>query len=502
MLGTLKFSSRVQYGRNKKNIPYYLFEPLNTNIKYIVASRLGYNNRVDYYAEIDIIDDTCKPNRGAIKKILGPINDYNVTKKLILLKNKINHKCIDFSINEYSDFQLTPINEFTYTIDPKGSKDIDDAFSYELDTNILKIHITDLTDIDIKNMDELINIASTFYDDDENINMLPSEICEKSHSLLEKENKNVISLIVNLNNGECKFLRTIIQVNKNLSYEEADQLFDQEDIWIKLKKNTNIFFKDINDSHDFIEKIMIFYNSQFSKYMKTFQKNYPIRVHKGLRIDVFNKLEKSNIINENLKNKICYHAAEYVSVSTDDTFHKSLDIDKYTHATSPLRRIIDLINQRIVYCSNNIDIDMLCNKVNEKNKLIKKANRELNLLRLFNNLKDVDKIIYDAIIVSFEEYIPSPVSASTSTYNIRIFIPDLDIMYNLKLFKNNKLSKVFTIITTDNKQIIQHNQSNSNFELHLFQKIKIKALITPYESRLYKKIQFIMIDPDIISLLD
>ena len=75
-------------------------------------------------------------------------------------------------------------------------------------------------------------------------------------------------------------------------------------------------------------------------------------------------------------------------------------------------------------------------------------------------------------------------------------------MYNLKLFKNNKLSKVFTIITTDNKQIIQHNQSNSNFELHLFQKIKIKALITPYESRLYKKIQFIMIDPDIISLLD
>ena len=34
-----------------------------------MASRLGYNNRVDYYAEIDIIDDTCKPNRGAIKKI-------------------------------------------------------------------------------------------------------------------------------------------------------------------------------------------------------------------------------------------------------------------------------------------------------------------------------------------------------------------------------------------------------------------------------------------------
>ena len=32
MFGTLKFSSRVQYGRNKKNIPYYLFEPLNTNI--------------------------------------------------------------------------------------------------------------------------------------------------------------------------------------------------------------------------------------------------------------------------------------------------------------------------------------------------------------------------------------------------------------------------------------------------------------------------------------
>ena len=64
-------------GRNKRNIPYYLFEPTNNiDKRIIVASKLK-SDRVDHYAEIQILDDSCNPIKGAIIKIIGPIKGMN-----------------------------------------------------------------------------------------------------------------------------------------------------------------------------------------------------------------------------------------------------------------------------------------------------------------------------------------------------------------------------------------------------------------------------------------
>ena len=156
---------------------------------------------------------------------------------------------------------------------------------------------------------------------------------------------------------------------------------------------------------------MIMYNTEFSKYLFNQSKNYPIRVHKGLKADLLNK---SELIDDKLKMRICYHAAEYVSVKeTKSTLHKALDIDKYTHASSPLRRLIDLINQKIAFDNLDIDINNLCDKVNNRNIELKNAYREIKLLDLSILLKDSEDRLYDAIITGFEDD------------RIKVYIPEL-----------------------------------------------------------------------------
>ena len=88
MIGTIKFSSRIRYGRNKRNIPFYQFIT-NNDEKIVVASKKGRTTKIDYYAIIEIIDNTSTPKRGALKQLIGPVNDYDITKKYILYKNEI-----------------------------------------------------------------------------------------------------------------------------------------------------------------------------------------------------------------------------------------------------------------------------------------------------------------------------------------------------------------------------------------------------------------------------
>jgi len=485
MFGTIKFSSRVQYGRNKRNIPYYLFESTdNIDKRIIVASKLK-SDRVDHYAEIDILDDSCNPIKGAIKKIIGPINDYNCTKKLIIAKNRINKINQTITIDNFeSDERL---DQFTFSIDPEGSKDIDDAFSFDFDRKLLKVHITDLTDLQIDNLDELIDIGFTFYDKDGNVNMLPSNISEDECSLIEGKLRRSISMIINLKNNEINFKRCVIKVNKNLSYEKADNLFLNDIKWITFKNIVIEKIGNFNDTHEFIEKLMIMYNSEFSNYLYKENKNYPIRIHEGIKLDVLNKL---STIDEKLKKRICYHAAEYIPLNeTLNTIHKSLDIDKYTHASSPLRRLVDLVNQRIAFSNLNLDLTNLCNRINSRNIELKNAYREIKLLDLSVLLKDSEERIYDAIIIGFNEN------------RIKIFIPDLDIISSIKIF-NDRVNRVLKIKITDDKIDIEHLQTSNIITLETYQNIKVKTMIKMYESRLYKKIQFFIMEPNLIDLLD
>ena len=359
------------------------------------------------------------------------------------------------------------------------------SFSYDFDNKILYIHITDLSELKIENFQDLINKSFTFYDDEYNINMLPNEISENECSLIENQLRNVISLQINIENKTYKFIKMQIKVCKNLTYEEADSNFENETKWIDMKNNIQSMIGQFNDSHEFIQNLMIFYNSRFYEILEKKTENYPIRIHKGIKDE---KIMNANI-SDFIKKKICYYAAEYVNNAvSDEKIHYDLNISKYTHATSPLRRAIDIINQKIAFGNLNENIYQCCNIINERNNAFKKAYNEIKLLNLINDSDNNNKI-FEGIVIGFDDF------------RIKVYIEELDIVKLIDLFFNST-SRIFVVHGEGNHITIVHRSTRERVVIKLYQKVKLLSLIKSYDSKLYKKLKFFIKEPDLISLLD
>ena len=112
----------------------------------------------------------------------------------------------------------------TFSIDPEGCKDVDDALSYNKETNELAIHIASPTETfnDGTQSIELHNVAKhqseTIYHSTI-CNLLPNKLVEK-HSLLEKEERDCLSVIFGLN-GNIRLVKSKVCVNENLTYENS-----------------------------------------------------------------------------------------------------------------------------------------------------------------------------------------------------------------------------------------------------------------------------------------
>ena len=501
MIGTILFSSKTRYGRNKRNIPYYLFIPDhildNTNDKYIVSSKLGNTTKVDHYAKIEIIDTTCNPIRGAIIMMIGPVNNIEACVNLTLYKyNILPRKPIDIIETDDNQQRLDLTNEECYSIDPEGTIDIDDAFHYKINDGILElgIHITDISDINIsdENFDSLISNCSTFYlngfNNMRNLSLFDEKLCNMKGSLLQNEDRKCLSLMITFGKTiEYTFKKTIINNKHTISYENADRLMKKNNDFTTFIRILSTFWGDIQDSHILIEKMMVFYNNKIAETLSSNNIDFPIRVHQGINKDIFERYKQiDSIQSDNLLKKICYHSAEYVS-SKDyvDPFHYGLDISLYTHASSPLRRVTDYLIQQIYTHNNKYDINNICEKLNDKMTQMKKAYRNIAKLKLISELEER---VYDAVVTNFD------------SRQIIVYINDLDIIHPINIFSG--LNDVIDVSLTSTSINMTHKSTKQNIEISLLQNVKINIMITPYEYRMNKKFRLYLIDPDLISLID
>jgi len=146
---------------------------------------------------------------------------------------------------------------------------------------------------------------------------------------------------------EKTFLNTIICVSKNYAYEEPELLVST--IYKNLVSVTNVlsrkypYMPEINDSHDIVAYLMILMNYHSARELlktgngifrsanlnRDLPDNLPVDVSKFLRI-----LRSS--------------AGQYINLETvqpnQKITHDMLDLDAYVHITSPIRRLVDLLN--------------------------------------------------------------------------------------------------------------------------------------------------------------
>lgn len=350
-------------------------------------------------------------------------------------------------LNNESEFitRIDYSNE-VITIDPFGSIDLDDGFSFFLDDNYyyLDIHIADpMSLFDPNNpawieiLNELGTRLHTCYIGTNPTHLLPEKIV-KQVSLLEDKSlfntRRAISFCFKISkfSNDIKFnlkFSNLFNI-KNYTYEDYDNKINLD---INLKHNlVNLSNKliqivnmniepiiidtNVDISHKMIEIFMILTNWYGGNYLVNNNwKNTIIRVQEPTNL--WNHKDNSDIFN--ITNVPIYarpmlsHSANYIwnnnskiikesdkiIESDKKNFHYSLGIYNYAHMSSPMRRFIDMINHLGLYqfnLDNYLDNQNIINNIrniNKINNIIKNHKKISNAYDLITWIKNSS--IYD-----------------------------------------------------------------------------------------------------------
>ena len=196
--------------------------------------------------------------------------------------------------------------------------------------------------------------------------MLPTILSECLCSLLENKSRVALVLDMYIDKDfqvyDIKYTNVKIKVTKNYYYEEK-QLINNvayQELLFSTKKLSKIYkyTSNIRDSHDVVAYLMIFMNYESAKIMLK-NKNGILRS---------NILNKEVIIPHELPEDVTKFikmwnssSGQYIDTSSiqegDIYNHDLMELEAYIHITSPIRRIIDLLN--MIQLQININISSL-----------------------------------------------------------------------------------------------------------------------------------------------
>lgn len=355
-----------------------------------------------------------------------------------------------------------------FTIDPPKSVDFDDGFSInELEDDIqqLSIYISNVTIwMDILNLWESFSRRiSTIYLPDKKRPMLPTILSDCLCSLQEKVTRVAFVMDLFIKDSkiiDVKFSNCFIKVFKNYRYEEPVLLNDAK--YCKLLEVTQHLsqkFKYINsvrNSHELVGYLMVmmnfycakeFLNNNTGVFRSTIMKrevNLPTTIPEDVAkfIKIWKSASGQYIDGSEIKNDITIR-------------HEMLDIEAYVHITSPIRRLVDLLNiikfqqiSGIIQLSENSE--KFYSKwlteleyINTTMRSIRKVQCDCSLLDLCANNPDVMEKNYDG-------YLFDKIIRNDGLYQYIVFLPELKLSSRINLRENFE------------------NYENKKFKLYLF----------------------------------
>lgn len=349
MFGILQFSRRETIGVKGirfQSICKSCVCVVNTNIK----------SFTDRWAKIN-------PETHELMEILGTVGNYHTESDVI-------KRWCDILPCKYPSYHIKKENIFTkypyieaFTVDNEHTKDMDDALTVRTLENgdiQLGIHIIDvvpflkdhLSQFDRDTVIESIqNRISSAYFDDDSVPMFPCHIAHNLLSIVPDTKRQVITLWLDF---DCNYIvkahywkSEIIMNTAKLTYESFKQKKPNEyRILSKITKTT--------EPHDIIAWTMITYNILFAQ----------------------DYLQEKGILRSKQEDK----SAEYVMKdSTKQQTHSEMG-KIYTHATSPIRRFVDIYNQMIYHNEEFISVDI--DTINERVSTISKFHKQHAILEL------------------------------------------------------------------------------------------------------------------------
>lgn len=291
------------------------------------------------------------------------------------------------------------------TIDTHGSKCLDDGVCLEYledGSYNLYVHITDIPSIVAYNSDinkTAFQLKKSIYLPNVTISLFPESISYDKGSLLPLANKNVITYKFRVDPNynvlldTLEITRGIINVKHCLTYDDVDEKINsgeygtlelmlrrlaliasqlrksnaKKDKYRQLEnyllgsKKTNSAMASSSYAANLVQEMMILVNNVTAQHFK--KEGFPFiyranNNNSGIEYDLLLKTILDNEDNltsddyKNIKNQIL---SSYYT--TEPCHHDGLNLDSYSHVSSPARRYGDYVNQYFYYESQKKPID-------------------------------------------------------------------------------------------------------------------------------------------------
>jgi exoribonuclease R len=371
------------------------------------------------------------------------------------------------------------------TIDPLNSQDFDDGFSViDLDDERkqLSIYISNVTIwLDVLNLwSSFSRRISTIYLPDKKRPMLPTILSDCLCSLQQNVKRIAFVMDIIVDNEdicEIHYNNAIINVNKNYVYEDPKLLGDKTyhhilNITQIISKNTKYkYMNHIKNSHDIVCYLMILMNYHCAKTL--------LESKTGIfRTTIVNK---NIVVPDNLPDDVNKFIKIWNSASgqymngneIEDTRHEMLNIDAYIHITSPIRRLVDLLNMIKIQKRTSIELtekaEIFYEKwlneldyINTTMRTIRKVQCECSLLDLCHNQPEImDK--------EYQGYLFDKINRNDGLFQYIIYLPELKLTSKITLREHYEHFQMEYF-----KLYLFHNEDKfkKKIRLHLVSRVK------------------------------
>lgn len=364
LVGIIDLTNRTRYGFSSRGVPQYLFFPLDpAYTPMIVGSKASTSTNQIGIALFESWDTTkSKWPRAALQELLGPVGDSRIEQKALHLRicppiSRQTKHDLDLSLITSTNVPHEESWETSFNIDPDGCKDVDDILAWrKISDGCVEFAIA-IADVScwIAEGSELDVAArqkgQTVYEDGVAVApMFPPQISESAASLKsDGVARPVLACIWTFHNGCLQSPDPVMRsffVKTHTTYTYESVLKEPALCDTLCSYLTTITDQDVGgDPHRWIELAMITYNRVAAKRLQLIGQGL-LRRHSGMTSTQGATLAEQTGCKELAF--LGFAAGEYCSPREDEVRHVGLGEDVYCHATSPLRRYADLVNQRLL----------------------------------------------------------------------------------------------------------------------------------------------------------
>jgi exoribonuclease R len=467
LVGTLELTNPSTYGMTRRGHLMYLFTPYDKRYPHFIVGSSEKDRSQNRLVLVQLEEWNQQFPRGSIQQTLGVSGDEKAEMEALIWQASPWRypKQMD-PVPVPQAVSRTRLIGTTFHIDPQGCRDVDDVFTFEPVKEGWKVTIT-ISDVaafveDGGAVDIMASlIGQTLYDTNGTVlrPMLPKEYSEEACSLLPGKECYGISLQflwTGLMIRDLQWFQSILTVHRSYSYEEFQES-DSPEKTILQELASYLAKKPVMDAHEWVAQMMIFYNTEAGKQLQSIQQGI-LRRHSAPKWEQLEKY-KEHVPDLEI---LAHSAAEYCLAEEENTQHYGLESNHYAHASSPIRRYADLVNQRVLTrliqgSTEYFIVPQAMYDMNLRGKIIKNFARDITFLRAIMTGQTV-----------FQGIILETTPKENGWVKIKLYVPEWKRM-----------------ISTTYQQISEHRvrsrDEQSEMDITLYREVTFRCAVLPHQ---------------------